>query len=156
MKPFCVVKSPVCASGQQCSPGKSIEQGQHIATLALCALPASSKFRLKNSLYNTVAELSSSFCFFFPGLYLFDYFWNSYQLPTSIKSWEKVLQSLTVRYTKELFLHSTLSLPAACLEMRCAVIPTQSFWPLLQAEVQEIIFADSAVIRSVQQRQRHP
>lgn len=115
MKLVCVVKSPACDSGQQCSPGKSIEQGQHIATLALYALPASSKFWLKNSLYNTVAELSSSFCFFFPGLYLSDYFWNSYQLPASIKSWEKVLQSLTVHYTKELFLHFEPVLKCAVL-----------------------------------------
>lgn len=36
----------------------------------------------------------------------------------------------------------------------CCVIPTKSFWALLQAEAEEIVFADSAVLGSTQQHQR--
>lgn len=57
----------VSDSGQQWCLGKNRDQGQHIATPALDILPVSSKFWLKNCLYNTAAELhqAASDVFFF-------------------------------------------------------------------------------------------
>lgn len=60
-------QSPLSNSCQQWYLAKSREQGQHIATSALYILPVSSKFWLKNSLYNTAAEMhhvASDLCFF--------------------------------------------------------------------------------------------
>lgn len=58
-----------------------------------------------------------------------------------------------MHYIKELFLHSTLNLPSACLE-HVLLIPTQYFWGLLQAEAEEVMFADSAVLGSTHQHQK--